>query len=454
VKAGSYRESWLLAYPAIITMISETVMWTVDAAMVGHIGKSELAAVGLGGLLVWTIASFFVGLSHSVSTFVAQSYGARRLPECATFLWNGLYIGIFSGACVLALKALNPWTVDILGPAPQVRDLCVLYAGIRMLGTPFFILQYTYANFFRALGNTVTPMKVAILANLINVVLDYALIFGVGPFPALGVAGAAWATVAANIVSLGIFAAISFLPLYRREFHTDRRRRPDADALVRLLKVGAPIGVHYFLDIGSFLVFSAYVGRMGTEQLAANQIVIQVLALSFMPCHGFVVAATTLMGQYIGAGRPDLAKKSAYTTLKLGLVYAGVVGAVYVAVPGLLVRVFNDDPLVLSYGKRLIYLAAAFQVFDATQMITSGALRGAGDTRFPMILALGGGWLVFLPAAYLFGTVLAGGVVGAWVGATLYVLVLAGAVLLRLKTDRWKRIRIALPSADAALRPR
>lgn len=445
MKAGSYRESWSLAYPAIITMVSETVMWTVDAAMVGHVGKTELAAVGLGGLLVWTLSSFFVGLSHSVSTFVAQSYGARRLPECATWLWNGLYIGLISGACVLGLRALNPWTVDALGPAPHVRDLCVQYAGIRMLGTPFFILQYTYANFFRALGNTVTPMKVAILANLINVALDYALIFGAGPFPALGVAGAAWATFAANVVSMAIFAAITLLPMYRREFHVDRRRRVDREAMTRLFRVGAPIGVHYFLDIGSFLVFSAYVGRMGTEQLAASQIVIQVLALSFMPCHGFVVAAMTLMGQYVGAGRPDLAKKSAYTTLRLGLVYAAGIGAVYLAFPGPLVRIFNSDPLVLSYGKKLIYLAAAFQVFDATQMIVSGALRGAGDTRFPMILALGGGWLVFLPAGYLFGTVLEGGVVGAWIGATLYVTVLAGSVLLRLKTDRWKRIRIASP---------
>ena len=417
-------------------------MWTVDAAMVGHVGKTELAAVGLGGLLVWTISSFFIGLTHAVSTFVAQSYGARRLTQCATFLWNGLYIGLVSGGCILLLRSLNPWTVDLLGPAPSVREPCVLYTGIRMLGSPFFVLQYTYANFFRALGNTVTPMKVAILANLVNVVLDYLLIFGAGPIPPLGVAGAAWATFTANLVSLAVFAAISLTPLYRREYHTARRWRADPVTLVRLLRVGAPIGVHYFLDIASFLVFSAYVGRMGTEQLAASQIVIQVLALSFMPCHGFVVAATTLMGQYIGAGRPDLARRSAYTTLKLGLVYAGLIGAVYLSIPGLLVRIFNSDPLVISYGKRLILLAAVFQAFDATQMITSGALRGAGDTKFPMMLALGGGWLLFLPLSFLFGTVLDGGVIGAWVGATVYVAFLATAILIRLKTDRWMRIRL------------
>jgi MATE family multidrug resistance protein len=429
-------------------MVSETVMWTVDAAMLGRVGKTELAAVGLGGLLVWTVTSFFVGLSHALSPFVAQSYGARKPHMCATYLWGALQIGLVSGLFVLALRALNPWTVELLGPAPEVRGPCAVYAGIRMLGSPFFILQYTYANFFRALGNTVTPMKVAILANLVNVALDYLLIFGVGPFPTLGVAGAAWATLAANLVSMAIFAVISLTGHYRAEYGTTRRWRPDLGAVRRLLRIGLPIGVHYFLDIGSFLIFSAYVGRMGTEQLAASQIVIQVLALSFMPCHGFVVAATTLMGQHIGAGRPDMAKKSAYATLKLGLVYAGAIGAVYLFFPGVLVRIFNSDPLVVSFGKRLIYLAAIFQVFDAVQMITSGALRGAGDTRFPMMAALGGGWLVFLPLSYLFGTVFGGGVVGAWVGGTVYVAFLAAAVLTRLQTDRWMRIRLTAGAAE------
>jgi len=423
-------------------MVSQTVMWTVDSAMVGHVGKTELAAVGLGGLAIWTIYSFFIGLSYSVSTFVAQNYGARNLPRCSSYLWNGLYIAVLSGAVILIIRQFNPWLVDMLGPAAEVKPLCVSYADIRMLSGPFFILQYTFSNYYRGMGNTTTPMKVMILANAINIVLDYLLIFGVGTFPAMGVDGAAWATAIANVVSAVVFVLVTFLGPFRSVYQTKLQRRLDLAAAGRLLNIGLPIAIHYVLDMGSFLVFSAYVGRMGTEQLAANQIVIQVLALSFMPCHGFAVAATTLMGQYIGAGRPDLAKKSAYATLRLGLAYSGFIGLIYVLVPGLLVRIFNADPMVVDFGKHLILIAAAFQFFDAVQMITSGALRGAGDTKTPMILALGGGWFLFLPLSYVFGTVLDWGVVGAWAGAVIYVVFLGTAMFLRLKTDRWKQIKL------------
>lgn len=441
-RAGSYREVWDLAYPAIITMVSQTVMWTVDSAMVGHVGKTELAAVGLGGLMVWTLYSFFVGVSYSVSTFVAQSFGARQFTQCSKYMWNSIYLGLAAGLCILIIREFNWWTVDLLGPAPDVKVLCVEYAGIRMLSAPFFILQYTFSNFFRGLGDTKTPMKVMILANFVNIVLDYFLIFGNGPFPALGVQGAAWATFAANIVSAVVFVGITFSSRYRKDYQLFRHWRPDKVHIGRLVKIGIPIGIHYVLDMGSFLVFSAYVGRMGTEQLAANQIVIQVLALSFMPCHGFSVAATTLMGQYIGAGHPGLAKKSSYATLRLGLFYSGLIGAIYLLFPEFLVRIFNDDPMVLYFGKRLILIAALFQFFDAIQMICAGALRGAGDTKTPMVLALGGGWFLFLPLGYLFGSVLGWGVVGAWGGAAIYVIFLGSAMFTRLRMGGWKTISL------------
>jgi putative MATE family efflux protein len=311
-----------------------------------------------------------------------------------------------------------------------------------MLSAPFFIIHYYFSNFFRGIGNTRTPMKVAIVANIVNIVLDYFLIFGKGPFPTLGVEGAAWATFCANMLSAGILGIIALSAVYRSKYETHKHWRINPDKIRALLRTGLPIGVHYVLDIGSFLVFSAYVGRMGTEQLAANQIIIQILALSFMPCTGFSVAATTLMGQYIGAGSHELAKKSAYSTLKLGVLFTGIIAVIYVVFPEQLVRIFNDDPVVVAFGKRIILLAAVFQLFDGVQIVVSGALRGAGDTRFPMILALGGGWFLFLPLAYVFGTILDGGVAGSWVGATCYAVLLGIGMFIRLKMDAWKRITL------------
>lgn len=426
-------------------MVSQTVMWTVDSVMVGRVGKVELAAVGLGGLMVITLYAFFMGLSYSLSTFVAQNFGAGKYSRCGAMLSQGAYLAVASGVVLLLVRQLNPYTIDLLGPAPEVRVLAVSYTDIRMLSAPFFILHYFYSNFFRGIGNMRTPMKVAIVANLLNIVLDYFFIFGKGPFPQLGVEGAGWATSAANVVFAVLLAYIAMRRPYRERYETYKHWKLDLPAVRGLLTVGIPIGVHYFLDIGSFLVFSAYVGRMGTDELAANQIIIQILALSFMPCHGFSVAATTLMGQYIGAGQPAIAKKSAYKTIRLGLTFAGLLALMYVLFSGGLVRMFNDDPRVVWYGKRLILLAAVFQFFDALQMVTSGALRGAGDTRFPMMLALSGGWLLFLPLAYVCGTILDGGVVGAWIGGVVYVVILGVGMFIRLRTDRWQRIQILEP---------
>jgi MATE family multidrug resistance protein len=440
--AGSYRQVWTLAYPAILTMISQTVMWTVDSAMVGHVGKTELAAVGLGGILVFTLYSFFIGLTSAVNTFVAQSSGAEDYRRCGTYLRQGLYISIAAAAAIYAVRALSPQIVDLLRPDEPVRPLTLSYVQIRMLSAPFFLVYYTFSHFYRGIGDTRTPLKVLLVAQAVNLAADYLLIFGQGPFPAMGVEGAAWATTMANVVAAAIFLALAGARKMRRQYGAFDRLRPDWAEIARLLRIGLPIAVHFFLDMGSFLVFSAYIGRMGTEALAVNQIAIQILALSFMPCQGFAIAATTLMGQYIGAGRPELAMKSAYTTLKFGLVYAGFIAALCLAIPEQLVRIFNGDPLVVELGRPVLYWAALFQAFDAIQFISDGALRGAGDTRVPMLIVVGAAWLVFLPLAYAFGTVLDQGVVGAWAGATLYIVVIGIAMFARLKTGRWRRVRI------------
>lgn len=440
--AGSYREVWVLAYPAILTNLSQTIMWTVDSAMVGHVGKIELAAVGLGGIMVWTLYSFFVGLTHSINTFVSQYFGARRFHDCARNLWQGLYIAGAAGGILLFIRMFNPWIADLLGPADNVKTLTVIYADIRMLSGPFVIIHFAYSNFFRGIGNTRTPMKVIAFANLVNIVGDYLLIFGAGPFPAMGVAGAAWATTIANLLAALVFLVISLSAPYRARFQVHRHFRPVLSEMGRLLRIGLPIAVQFTLDMGSFLIFSAYIGRIGTEQLAANQIIIQVLAFSFMPCQGFAISATTLVGQYIGAGSMDLARRSAYRSLRLGLLYSIGIALVYMLFSEPIVRIFNNDPLVVSLGVRIILLAALFQFFDAIQMIASGALRGAGDTTVPMLLTVAGAYLLFLPFAYLFGTVLGGGVVGAWAGATLYIVILGIAMFLRLHRGGWQNIRL------------
>lgn len=423
-------------------MLSQTVMWTVDSVMVGHVGTAELAAVGIGGIFVWTLYSFFIGLTSAVNTFVSQAYGSGDYRRCGVFLWQGLYVALIASAGLLVVRTFVPQILALLGPAPEVQTLGNSYVGIRMLSAPFFLIYYTHSHFYRGIGDMKTPLKVLAVAHALNIIGDYVLIFGKGPFAPMGVDGAAWATSGANVLAAVTFVVVGFSKHRREKYSTAAAWRPRRSELASLFRVGLPIAVHFVLDMGSFLIFSAYIGRMGTHALAANQIAIQILALSFMPSQGFAIAASTLMGQYIGAKQPDLALRCAYTTLKMGMWYCGFIGLLCLAIPGVLVRMFNTDPDVVAIGKQLLLLAAVFQAFDAVQFISDGALRGAGDTRAPMIIIVGAAWFVFLPLAYVFGTVLDKGAVGAWVGALIYVSVIAVLMFRRLATGGWRSIQI------------
>ena len=192
-------------------MISQTVMWTVDSAMVGHVGKTELAAVGLGGIFVFTLYSFFIGLTSAVNTFVAQSFGGGDFRRCGVYLWQGLYISLGAAVLIYVVRYFVPEIMTLLGPSEPVRPLATSYSQIRMISAPFFLIYYTYSHFYRGIGDTKTPLKVLLLAHVVNLAGDYLLIYGKGPFPEMGVEGAAWATTIANFVAAAAFLGLMFI---------------------------------------------------------------------------------------------------------------------------------------------------------------------------------------------------------------------------------------------------
>jgi MATE family multidrug resistance protein len=194
--------------------------------------------------------------------------------------------------------------------------------------------------------------------------------------------------------------------------------------------------------MGSFLVFAAMIGRMGDQQLAAHNIAIRLLSLSFMPCFGISIAATSLVGQYLGRKDRQRALLSGYTAIRLGLLYAFTVAVLFLLFRHQLIAVFDDSALVLRYGSSILLLAAAFQLFDAVGIISSGGLRGAGDTRWTMIVGVSYAWLLFVPLALTFGYALDMGVVGAWVGATIYIIIFGLTLFWRYWSKKWMAIKI------------
>jgi MATE family multidrug resistance protein len=436
------REVFTLAYPVVLTQISATTLGVVDSAMVGRLGPTELGAVGFGAIWLWTIFSFFYGTASGVQTFVSQADGAGRPRECGAWAWHGFYAVVpVTFVCVCALApAIGP-LIAALGPSADLQTNAVAYILPRLPGEVGMAVVMVLTSFFRGFGDTRTPLYVTLGANVVNAVLDYGLIFGRLGLPEWGVAGAGAAT------SIGVWLAAGALFLcYRRrllrERFDTRAVRPESGAVRRFLRTGAPIGGQWCLGMTSFAMFTTLVARMGDTEMAASQAFVVLLSLSFMQAIGLSVGAATLVGRYVGARDLDAAVRSCKSALLLGAGLGGTIALLYLAAPVSLLRLFTDDPDVVRLGVPLLAIGALFQLFDAFGIISEGALRGAGDTRWPFLVHAALGWGFFVPAAYVLGFVLEGGLTGAWLGGLAYVVALSTVLVWRFWSGAWRDIEI------------
>jgi MATE family multidrug resistance protein len=227
-----------------------------------------------------------------------------------------------------------------------------------------------------------------------------------------------------------------------RERYATRPVRPDLAAMRRFLRTGAPVGGEWFMGMTSYAVFTALVARMGDSEMAASQVFVVLLSISFMQAVGIATAAATLAGRFFGAGDFAAVERSFRSSLVLGTLLASALAVVYVAAAGPLLRLFTDDPAVIALGRPLLAMGAAYQLFDALGIIAEGALRGAGDTRWPFAVHTVLNWVFFVPVAYLLGVVLGYGLFGAWCGGLVFVVALAALLVWRFRSGAWRRIRI------------
>lgn len=441
-RRGGMAEVGRLALPAVLHTLSDTLMHVVDSIVVGRLGVAELAGVGLGGIWLWTVVVAFVGSATGVQTFVAQSLGAGRKPECGRWLWQGFWSVVPVALLWAGLLVPGfPWLLHALGTEAGMADVASQYVGPRLLGLPALIGAVTVTSFRRGIGDTATPLLAAILANVANILLTVGLVFGLAGLPQLGVAGAGLATALANWLNLSVLLAATWRRQERAIWAT-LPWRPVGRDLSRFLRTGLPIGGQWLLDMISFAVFTTIVARMGTIEMAANQAMIQLLSLSFMQAVGLGTATAALVGRYVGAGDPVAAHRTHASALKLGLLLAALVAVLFLAVPEQLLGLFTRDPQVLALGRPLLALGALFQLVDAIGIIASGSLRGAGDTRFPFVVQSLLAWFLRLPLIWLVAVRMEGGLLGAWVAELGYILVLGGVWLWRFHGGSWQRVRI------------
>lgn len=441
-KKGGIGEVFDLAYPVVLTQLSVTLMSVVDSAMVGRLGTAQLGAVGFGGIWMWTALSFFMGLTTVVQTFVSQAHGSGQPRDCGAWVWQGLYMVLVPVILASAFVfELAPVLVSWVGASSEIQNFASDYVQARCYGNAGLVAAFVLTSFFRGIGDTRTPLYANIVAVLCNVVLDYGLIFGNLGFPEWGVYGAGFATAISEwilLITLTVFFARSSL---RDQFNT--RWRPVSFASIRrLIRTGVPIGGQWFLEMTSFAAFSTLIVGMGDIAMAASQAFLVLLSVSFMQALGISIGVSTLVGRYIGAGDLRSAERSYRSGIKLAWALSLSIALIYLLIPGTLMRIFSDEPGILTVARPLLIVGAFFQVFDALAAIVDGALRGAGDTLWPFVARLSLAWGLQVPLAYVFGIYLEGGFVWAWVGSGIYIAILCFVLAGRFRSGAWKRIQI------------
>ena len=422
-----------LAVPVVIVQVGMMAMGVVDTIMVGHVSAQALAAVALGNLYFFSLAVFAMGTLMVLDPVVAQAVGARDGPAIARAVQRGVLLAaLLTVPAALLLTAAAPLFTLARQPA-DVVPLAAAYALTSVPGTFPFLLFIVFRQSLQAMGRTAPIVAAIVVANLANVALNWVLIFGHLGFPAMGVVGSAWATSISRALLVGVLWLAARRDLAPLLFPL-RREVWQLPPLVRMLRLGLPIGAQHVLEFGAFALVALMMGWLGTRQMAGHQIAINLAALTFMVPLGVGDAASVLVGQSVGRGDSGGTRGAARAALASGAGFMAVTAGLFLLFPQPLARLYTRDFEVVSIAAALIPIAGVFQVFDGLQVVAAGILRGVGDTRGPMLINLLGYWALGLPLSVYLGFVADLGPVGLWWGLVLGLAVVATSLLIRVRS--------------------
>ena len=449
-----YRAITALALPLMVNSSLQAVINLTDTWFVGRISTTAMAGMAAIFWLVFFFVMLVGGIGLGVQTFVAQYEGSGRRWRAGHATW----VGLWGAAATLPLFALLGWHGGTLlapfGLDPAIEAHALEYWWPRMLGAPLGVALWAVLGFFNGVSRPRITVMTTMIVGLANVVLNQLLIFELG----WGMAGAAWATNISMLLGL-LFALGMFLrPDLRRAYRTHLTWRPDAANLWREFKLGLPMGAMYAADLFGMALFALMQVRLGEVDGATTQIVVMLTSIAYLPGVGLALAGTTLVGQAIGAGDREWARRLGNAVIAITAGYMGAVGVLLAALGPWVMPLFVGSadpqaPAVVALGIVLLWIAAGYQLFDGLQLGSGFALRGAGDVRVPALIFFGLAWGVFVPLAHMlsfapgegwfdalpqFGY----GAVGGWVALLVYVILLASAMLLRWRSRRWQAIRI------------
>lgn len=441
------REVLALGLPLILSMMSVTIQHFVDRIFLTWWSAEAVAGVTTGGFAIYVLTGLFNGTAEYATPFVSQYVGAKREDRIGPVVYQAAYFALFAGAIGWLLSFGVTPLFDAVGHAPAIRVHEIAYARIMLHGTFPVVLMVAFSTYFAGRGRTRVVLGVTSFATALNILLDWILIFGKLGFPALGTAGAAYATILSQTTSALVYLGL-ILKAPERAAHGFGDFRFQPRIFLRLLKLGVPSGLQPSLEILAFTLFMFVIGNIGVAPLAATSIAFNLNTIVFLPAVGLGYGVSTLVARYLGMHRPTLADRAIKSGLVISQMYMLVCSAAYVLVPGFLLAPYavGADPATFGEVSRiatvLLRFVAFYSIFDMVNIVCAGGLKGAGDTRFPMTATVVISWVVMLAPTWWFCVRGGRGVYVAWVFATLYVVVLGVVMFVRYRKGAWQSLRV------------
>ena len=434
----------VLAVPVVLSEVGWVAMGIVDTIMVGQLGPAAIGAVALGNAVYFTPSLFGIGLLLGLDTLVSQAYGRQDHEDCHRWLAQGVYLACIITPPLMLLIALASFGLAPLGIHPEVAGPAASYLRILNWGTLPLLLYAGTRRYLQGVGYVRVITITYVVANLLNWLGNWVLIYGKLGAPAMGVNGSAISTVIARIFMGAAMLGFAWRYEHMRGHPLFRHwAAPNLAKIQHLVRLGLPAAGQIVLEVGAWNLMTFSAGWLTPVELATHQIALNYASLTFMVPLGISSAAAVSVGQAVGAGNGARARRAGWLALGLGTSFMLLAALVFFVAPTPLISLYTRDPRVMAVGPSLLGLAAIFQIFDGIQTVSTGSLRGLGETRVPMLANLVGYWVLGLPLGMTLCFALHWGIYGLWIGLTVALILIASTLLARWHRDstRWALLR-------------
>ncbi|WP_171691925.1 MATE family efflux transporter [Paenibacillus germinis] len=437
------RMIFKLAGPSLTEMLLMNMTQMVMMILVGHLGAIAVAAVGLTSQPYLLLTVLFAALNTGTTVIVARSTGAGKMGDANRAAGQSLLLGTVLSVIIVALGVTFAESMlHLMGASTEVVQYGLPYAKLMFFSIGFSSISSALSAILRGAGDTRTPMKINVMSGCVNVILGFVLIYGHLDFPQMGITGAAIATLVVQTGAMICFIVVMFSGRFAVRIGWSDISRLDKAMISRMLKIGIPSSLEQLIMRLGIMTFVKICAGLGTVAVAASQIVTSIIGISFMPGAAFAIAASTLVGQTLGVSKPDLAERYVWQVRKYGMFVAGFMGALFILLAPHILMLYTNDETIIREGAWALRIVGFIQVSQISQFVLGGALRGAGDTRYPLYSTFIGVWGIRVVLSYLFVYVFHWGMVGLWSAVACDQFLRSNLIYLRFKRGAWKHLKV------------